>query len=127
MAALTWPTTLASVRPASRSASVSPTHKIGVIPAPNTARTFFATTWSDSPKCSRRSECPTITYSHFNGASIGGEISPVWAPLSCQWTSWAPNPYGSLSASSSVWSERNAVNGGQITTSTRCASSRSRR
>ena len=119
--------TFDSVPSASRSSSVSPTHTIGVIPCLKTARTFLFTVWSSSPKSWRRSEWPTITYDTFRAASIGGAISPVKAPFSSALTFWAPSPYGSLSESSSVSTERSAVNGGQITTSTFSASSLSRR
>ena len=63
-AASIWPSTFASVAPASRSSSVSPTHMIGVMPAASTARSFLATISSVSPNSSRRSEWPTITYLH---------------------------------------------------------------
>src|SRR5512132_2684143 len=53
--------TVASVPPASRSSSVSPTHRIGVMPCAKTDRSFLFTRTSSSPKSWRRSECPTIT------------------------------------------------------------------
>ena len=59
--AWTWPVTLASVVPASRSSSVSPTHRIGVMPDARMARTFRFTVSSVSPNSSRRSECPAMT------------------------------------------------------------------
>jgi limonene 1,2-monooxygenase len=68
-------------RPPSRSSSVSPQHRIGVISLPKTALTFLFTSSSVSPKISRRSECPTITCVTFSLASIGAETSPVNAPF----------------------------------------------
>ena len=59
-------------------------HTIGVMPAPSTARSFFATISSVSPNSSRRSEWPTITYCTFSFASICGDTSPVYAPLFSQ-------------------------------------------
>ena len=53
--------TLDSVAPASRSASVSPTHTIGVIRLRWTAVIFAATISSVSPNSSRRSLCPQMT------------------------------------------------------------------
>ena len=56
-----------------------------------------------------------------------GATSPVNAPLSSKWQFWAPSPKGRRSPSITVCTERNAVNGGQITTSTRSLSAGSRR
>ena len=53
--------TMSTVRPASRWASVSPTHTIGVMPAASAALVLSATTASVSPWYWRRSEWPTIT------------------------------------------------------------------
>ena len=58
---VTWPSTFASVAPASRSASVSPTHRIGVMPWRWTATTLAATISSVSPNSSRRSLWPQMT------------------------------------------------------------------
>ena len=48
--ARTWVATLVSASPASRSSSVSPQHRIGVMPAASTAFTLALTTSSVSPK-----------------------------------------------------------------------------
>ncbi len=57
--AASWRLTTASVWPASRSCSVSPTQTMGVRPAASARCAFCATTWSVSPWYWRRSECPT--------------------------------------------------------------------
>ncbi len=54
--ASSWPSTLASVAPASRSSSVSPTHRIGVMALARMAFTLRLTISSVSPNSSRRSE-----------------------------------------------------------------------
>ena len=53
-----------SVSPASRSASVSPTHMMGSRPWSSAAWTFFCTLSSVSPKSWRRSEWPMMTCGH---------------------------------------------------------------
>ena len=58
---VTWPSTFASVDPASRSSSVSPTQRIGVMPWRWIAATLAATISSVSPNSSRRSLWPQIT------------------------------------------------------------------
>ena len=45
----TWPATLSSVAPASRSPRLSPTQRIGTMAWEKTARTFLFTTSSVSP------------------------------------------------------------------------------
>ena len=67
---------------------------------------------SVSPKCWRRSECPTIAPSTPSSSSIPGEISPVNAPSAAQWTFCA---YTGTPRPTAATSE---VNGGQTTTST---------
>jgi hypothetical protein len=119
----TCPSTFDSIRPESRSSSDSPTHMIGVIPAAKTAFAFLFTVSSVSPKNCRRSECPTITCEHCSAWSMPGATSPVNAPLDSQCTFWAPSPNGSRSDWITVCTDRSAVNGGQITTSTRSVSS----
>ena len=122
-AASVCPRTLSSVPPASRSSSVSPTHTIGVMPLPRTALTLRFTISSVSPNSCRRSECPTITYAHARAWSMRGATSPVNAPFVSQCTFCAPSPNVSRSDWISVCTDRSAVNGGQITTSTRSESS----
>ena len=53
---------------------------IGVICALNTAFTLRFTSSSVSPKISRRSEWPTITYFTLSFARNSGDTSPVNAP-----------------------------------------------
>ncbi len=55
---------------------------------------------------------------HFSLASIGPEISPVYAPES--WAEMSCEPYliFSLSPSTRVWTERRSVNGVRTATST---------
>ena len=55
----TWRSSTASVSPASRSASVSPTHAMTARPASSAASARRRTVSSVSQKCCRRSECPT--------------------------------------------------------------------
>ena len=64
---------------------------------------------------------------HFSAASISAETSPVKAPFASECTFCAASTYERRSASSSVCTDRSAVNGGQMTTSTRSASSSSTR
>ena len=83
--------TTASVAPASRSASVSPTQTIGVNPAASAAAAFAATdrvgladTASAAPSARRsRTRQP-------NSASIAADTSPVYAPAACSLTFCAP-------------------------------------
>ena len=121
--ARTWPSTLSWHRPASRSSRVSPTQRIGVISFLNTALILPLTRSSVSPKYWRRSEWPTITYEQSSAVSIVAEISPVYAPFGSLCTSCAPSSKARRSEAITVWRERSAVNGGQITTSTCSASS----
>ena len=97
-AAATWPRPWRRCSPASRSSRVSPTQRIGVMPAPRTARSFLATISSVSPNSSRRSEWPTITYFTLSFASIGALTSPVNAPSVSQWQFCAPSAIGMLVA-----------------------------
>ena len=54
--------TTASMRPASRSSSVSPTHTITLRPASKACFVFVATSADDSPWFVRRSEWPRMTH-----------------------------------------------------------------
>ena len=89
---------------------------IGARPWASAACSLRPTASSDSPKCVRRSEWPTMTYRQPRSISIGGVTSPVNAPDGSQKTSWAPRairePFRSDATAAS------AVNGGQTTTST---------
>ena len=60
-ARVSWRVSRASVSPASRSASVSPTHRISSRPAAIAAGTFSASASSVSPNSCRRSEWPSST------------------------------------------------------------------
>ena len=71
-----WAATTASARPASRSASCSPTHRIVRSPAARAARSFRPMSSSLSPASRRRSEWPTMTQVA-RPASIDAAISPV--------------------------------------------------
>ena len=118
-AARTWPSTLSSVSPASRSSSVSPTHTIGVIPwrwmaadllghhLVGLAEQLAPFAVADDDVARRRAwrGTPATT-------------SPVNAPLSSQWQCWAPRANRSLSASITVCTLRMSVNGGWMLTST---------
>ena len=105
-----------SVSPASRSASVSPTQRIGIRPASSAAGTFSASARSVSPKYSRRSECPSTTPWTSSSLSIGALTSPVNAPsaawcMFCAYTCTREPRVESTIACRSV-------NGTQIATST---------
>ena len=78
--ALSCRSTTNSVAPACRSASVSPTQTIGVIPALITAAALAATNSSLSPNNSRRSEWPTNAKLTPKSVSMSAAISPVKAP-----------------------------------------------
>src|SRR6185503_13357538 len=100
----------------SRSSSVSPTHTIGINPAPSAAVALRFTIGSVSPNSRRRSEWPTMTYSAPASLIIPGDTSPVNAPSRSQYTSWAETPMFELrAASATAWT---AVNGGATTIST---------
>jgi len=73
---LTCAVTQVSVSPAWRICRLSPTQTIGVSPCRRAAAIFLFTPSSVSPKYSRRSECPMMTYWQ-NSLTISGEISPV--------------------------------------------------
>src|SRR5262249_39480792 len=73
-----------SVRPASRSASISPTQPITPSPPASAARAFLPTLSLVSPKNCRRSLWPTIDHVAPASASSGAETSPVNAPLGSQ-------------------------------------------
>ena len=75
--ACTWRSTTASVRPSSRSTSVSPTHTMGISPAASAAMTLCATKASLSWKWCLRSLWPTMAQEHPASRSIRGLISPV--------------------------------------------------
>ena len=77
------------MRPASRSASVSPTHEIGVRPLASASFVFFATPSSVSAKYWRLSEWPRITCVTPASTSIGAETSPVKAPSFSKCMFWA--------------------------------------
>jgi hypothetical protein len=72
-----WRATTRSVVPASRSASVSPTHTIGTSPFASAAAALAATSSSLSPCIARRSEWPTMTWLQPSSASIAADTSPV--------------------------------------------------
>ncbi len=82
----TWRSRTLSVSPASRSASVSPTHAMTARPASSAASARRRTVSSVSPKSCRRSEWPTIAPVTPSSSSIGADTSPVNAPSSSQWT-----------------------------------------
>ena len=104
--------------PALRMSRPSPTQRIGVRPCLKAAFTLALQISSFSPWYWRRSLWPTATNVHFSLASIGPEISPVYAPESCAEMSWAPYLIFSLSPSTSVCTERRSVKGGRTATST---------
>src|SRR4051812_21240816 len=83
-----WSSITASVRPASRSASDSPTQTIAPRPAASAARAFLPTLSLVSPKNCRRSLWPTIAQLAPASASRSAETSPVHAPRDSQWQSW---------------------------------------
>ena len=91
---------------------------IGVMPWCWIAATLRLTISSVSPKISRRSECPAITYTTFSFARNAGEISPVNAPLSSVWQCWAPRWKSKSSLSMTVCTLRRSVNGGWMLMST---------
>src|SRR5690348_1361780 len=76
--------TISSVLPASRSASISPMHTIAPSPPASTARAFLPTLSFVSPKNCRRSLWPTIDHVAPASASSGAETSPVNAPALSQ-------------------------------------------
>ena len=81
---------MSSVAPISRSARVSPMQTIATSPARHAASALASTMPSVSPWSVRRSEWPTMTCEAPASFSISAEMSPVCAPLSCQWQSWPP-------------------------------------
>src|SRR5450759_413311 len=85
-------TSTASVLPASRSASISPTQTMGFRPAASDATVFCRTVSPVSPKNWRRSLWPMMTHPAPTAAIMGAETSPVNAPSFFQYTSWAPIP-----------------------------------
>src|SRR5882724_1281322 len=85
-----WRRTASSVRPASRSARVSPTQRSGVTPAARAAFTLSALCSSVSPNRWRRSECPTSVSVAPASVTSASDSSPVNAPLASQWMFWAP-------------------------------------
>ena len=105
--------TLASVLPASRSSSVSPTHRIGVMPCGQDGLDLLvdhlvglaeqlAALGVAGDDVGRRSAW----------RASAGDTSPVKAPLSSQWQCWAPRAIGMSSASITVCTDRRSVNGG---------------
>src|SRR5579875_1079999 len=96
---------------------LSPTHRIGVIDTASAALTLAFTSASSSLWYCRRSECPHSTYEQPSLASIGPEMSPVYAPLGYGDRSCAPYLIWSLSPSVSVCTLRRSENGGSTTTS----------
>ena len=84
-----WRETTSSVRPPSRSCSVSPTQTMGSSPAESTALAFRFTPSSVSPNSWRRSEWPRITYRQPTSFSMGADTSPVNAPCGSAWQFWA--------------------------------------
>ena len=111
-----WRLSTASVSPASRWSSVSPTQRMGRRPAPSSAGTLRASASSVSQKRARRSEWPTIAPATPSSRSIGIAISPVNAPESASWTFWAAIRTGERRVRSAAAAR--AVAGGQITSST---------
>ena len=103
------------VRPASRSASVSPMQTTGSRPVRHAASALARTMASVSPQSVRRSECPTMIWLAPASLSISAEMSPVWAPLAAAWQFWPPTrtplPFTALAMPIS------SVAGGQIRTS----------
>ena len=75
--AASWRLTTSSVLSASRSASVSPTQTIGVMPQARAALALSATTASVSPWYWGRSEWPTMQKRTPNSRSMAAETSPV--------------------------------------------------
>ena len=75
--ARSWRSTTASVFPASRSASVSPTQTIGMRPTRSALAVFSATNSSVSAKCCRRSLWPRMTQVHPASFTIIPLTSPV--------------------------------------------------
>ncbi len=112
--AASWVPTTSSVRPASRSASVSPMQTMAVRPPARIASALARTAASVSPWSARRSEWPTITWVAPASASIATEMSPVWAPEAAAWQSCPPTP---MWAARAAMRER-SVAGGQRTMST---------
>src|SRR5215468_421809 len=108
--------TTASVLPASRSASDSPTQTIAPRPAASAARAFLPTPSLLSPKNCRRSLWPTITQLAPASASRSAETSPVRAPRDSQWQSCPQVAIGEPSSRlATAWS---AVNTGATPTAT---------
>ncbi len=110
--------TTSMARPASRSASCSPTHRMVRRPWARAASSLRPMTSSVSAASRRRSECPTMTHVA-RPASIGAEIQPVYAPAGSWWTSWAPTatpcPSGAATSPAARASRTAArqTNGGQ--------------
>jgi hypothetical protein len=113
---------LRSVSSPSRSASVSPTHRIGVIPARSAAGTFSASALSVSPKSVLRSEWPSTTPWMPISLSIAADISPVKAPSGSSCMFWAYTSTREPRALSTI--AFRSVNGTQIPTSTRSTEER---
>ena len=103
----------------SRSSAVSPTQITGTRPWRCAAVHLRGHDRRRSRRgTARRSEWPMITYRQSSFARNAPEISPVYAPESCAERSCAPSASGSLSAATSVCTERRSVNGGKTATST---------
>ena len=81
---MSWRFTTATVCPASRSASVSPTHSTGARRYASAATVFFLVSSSLSPNTWRRSECPMSVAFAPAWAARGAEIAPVKAPFGSQ-------------------------------------------
>src|ERR671923_2207599 len=108
--------TTASVSPASRSASVSPTHAITLRPPSSTPSTRRAAVSSVSANICRRSEWAIIAPVTPSSRSIGAETSPVYGPSPAQWTFWAKTATDVPASTVIAWWRD--VYGGQTTTST---------
>src|SRR5580658_3152707 len=108
--------TTLSVEPASRSARLSPTQRIGLSWFLSAARTFLFTSSSVSPNRVLRSLCPRITWVAKSARSIGADISPVNAPDASKCMFCAPSLISEPSIAPATASS--AVNGGQMTIST---------
>ena len=86
-----WVCTTFRVEPASRSARLSPTQRIGLSWFFRAERTFLFTNSSLSPKRLRRSLCPRITCVVKIARSIGADTSPVKAPEASKCMFCAPS------------------------------------
>src|ERR671925_814773 len=108
--------TTASVSPASRSPSVSPTQAMTLRPPSSAPSTRSAAVSSVSANICRRSEWAMIAPVTPSSRSIGAETSPVYGPSPAQWTFWAKTATDVPASTVIAWWRD--VYGGQTTTST---------